>query len=65
MVRSREQREADPERPEQEERLEPPVAGGGRKRDADDEGIGGVDARHRRIRVGEHLNDPGAVIECL
>ena len=39
------------------------VADDGRERDADDQGIGGVQAGHRSVWIGDELDESGTVAE--
>ena len=53
VVARRHDREPDPRRPQQPEHLRGAAADEERHRDGDDQGVGGVQARHRRVRVGQ------------
>ena len=58
VVAGRHHREPDPGRPERPERLRPPVRQTREEDDADDQRVGGVQARHRGVRVRGELTRP-------
>ena len=61
VVAGRHHREADPGRPERPERLGPPATADREEDDADDQRVGGVQARHRGVRVGGQVDEAVAV----
>ena len=62
VVAARHHGEPDPRRPDDPERLRPPVPREAGEHDADDQRVARVQARHRRVGVGGELDEAVAVV---